>query len=203
MLRKPPSARSRVPAFCVCLAHPIHKWNRSLVKEKPSMNCCCSKPSLGPRNHDTNSDAFVSMERNVFTLLLIWETGANLLFASQLSKQREDRFSETMLLFLPADIYLWKWVSFLLVDKLALQCLGALALWFFCLLRMQQSSSALTARGSPAFHELKLVNRKEKLTFWDRAGWISSPGCKSVCARVRFGHNEKVSRRKCLTKGNT
>lgn len=66
------------------------------------------------------------------------EDGAGLLFASQFSRQGEDRFSETVLLFLPGVIYLQKWVNFLLVDMFVCECLAALPARF-CPLRERRN----------------------------------------------------------------
>lgn len=66
------------------------------------------------------------------------EDGAGLLFTSQFSRQGKDRFSETVLLFLPGVIYLQKWVNFLLVDMFVCECLAALPAPF-CPLRVQRN----------------------------------------------------------------
>lgn len=62
----------------------------------------------------------------------------NLLLTSQVNRQRKGRFSETMLLFLPVVIYLWKWVNLFVVDMLVCECLAAL-LTIFCPLHRQRN----------------------------------------------------------------
>lgn len=100
------------------------------------MNCGHFKPSSDQGLIYT----LLSMETTVLPVLLIqkMEVACFFFFASQFSRQRKDRFSETVLLFLPGVIYSQKWVNFLLVDMLVCECLAALPA-NFCPLRMRRN----------------------------------------------------------------